>query len=410
MTSQQRRKANDEALARMQLVDPELAAVLPASDVMSLPKNVILTSGPTLPFDEYVGGQRSGIIGGALYEGLASTEDEAISAFQNGDIQVRGCQEFDCVGSLAGITTASMPVFVVRDKHTQTQAFCTLYEGDATDRLNYGSFTAQTRANLETMRTEVGPALNELIARQGEPVSLKQIMVRSLAMGDDLHSRNAAATALLFRTLAMGATGVMSSSAAFSALKDDYAFLRLSMAVSKLMANAMRGVQHSSLVTAMAFSCKEFGIQVSGLGDRWFTGPVPEFIAYKIENGFSLEDMEIMGGESVITETVGLGGLSQAAAFPLVRASGGDVNLMIERNLEMYDITAAESPDFLIPSLNYRGAPTGIDIEKVAQLQRAPYLNIGMAGKSKRQIGGGVAVAPIEPFIEAWKELVSTEE
>lgn len=407
--SQQRKKANDEALARMQLVEPELAGVLPAAEVMNLPKNVILTSGPTLPFEEYVGGQRSGIIGGALYEGLAETEDEAIAAFERGDILVRGCQEFDCVGSLAGVTTASMPVFVVRDKHTDAQAFCSLYEGDATDRLNYGSFTAQTRANLEAMRTEVGPALNDLIARQADPVNLKQIMVRSLAMGDDLHSRNAAATVLLFRTLAMGATGVMSSSAAFSALKDDYAFLRLSMAVGKVMANAMRGIQHSSIVTAMAFSCREFGIQVSGLGDRWFTGPVPEFVDYKIENGYSIDDMEIMGGESVITETIGLGGMSQAAAFPLVRASGGDVNRMVERTLEMYDITASESPDFLIPSLNYRGAPTGIDVERVSELRRAPYLNIGMAGKSKRQIGGGVAVAPIEPFLEAWKELEEHE-
>jgi len=405
MTLEQRRQANKEALNKMWLVEPELSAVLPASEAMNLPKNVILTSGPALPFHEYVGGQRAGIIGGALYEGLATTEEEAISAFERGEIHVRGCQEFDCVGSLAGITTASMPVFVVRDKHTNTQAFCSLYEGDATDRLNYGSFTPQTRANLEAMRTEVGPALNDLIARQALPVNLKQIMVRSLAMGDDLHSRNAAATALIFRVLAMGSTGVMSSSSAFSAFKDDYAFLRLSMAASKLLANAMRGIEHSSVVTAMAFSCKEFGIQVSGLGDRWFTGPVPTFIDYKIESGFSLEDMEIMGGESVITETIGLGGMSQAAAFPLVRASGGDIGQMVERTEEMYEITAAESPDFLIPSLNYRGAPTGIDIEKVTQSRRPPYLNIGMAGKSKRQIGGGVAVAPIEPFIEAWKEL-----
>lgn len=405
MTLEQRRKANDQALERMSLVKPELVAVLPASEAMKLPKSVILTAGPALPFEQYVGGQRSGIIGGALYEGLASSEEEVVAAFERGEIQVRGCQEFDCVGSLAGVTTSSMPVFVVRDKHTKAQAFCSLYEGDATDRLNYGSYTAQTHANLEAMRTEVGPALNDLIALQAEPVKLKQIMVRSLAMGDDLHSRNAAATALLFRVLAMGATGVMSSSPAFSAMKDDYAFLRLSMATSKLLANAMRGIEHSSVVTAMAFSCKEFGIQVSGLGDRWFTGPVPTFIDSKIEHGFSIEDMEIMGGESVITETVGLGGMSQAAAFPLVRASGGDVDRMVQRTIEMYDITTSESPDFLIPSLNYRGSPIGIDVEKVAQVQRPPYLNIGMAGKSKRQIGGGVAVAPIEPFIEAWKEL-----
>lgn len=79
---------------------------------------------------------------------------------------------------------------------------------------------------------------------------------------------------------------------------------------------------------------------------------------------------------------------------------------MIERTILMYDITCSESPDFLIPSLNYRGVPLGIDVEKVAATGITPYLSIGMAGKSKQQIGGGVAVAPLEPFDTAWRELV----
>lgn len=403
---QRRTEANLQAIQRLQSSKPELLGVVSAAEAMGLDRATILTSGPTMPFSDYTGGQRAAIIGGALYEGLAADEASAVAAFERGEIRVRGCQEFDCVGSLAGVTTASMPVLVVEDRTTGNRAYCTLYEGDASDRLNYGSYTEQTRENLEHLRLHVGPALHQLITHQRDAIDLRSMMSRALTMGDDLHSRNAAATLLLFRALLSGAgSDIRDAETAFPVLRDDYFFLRLSMAASKVMANAMRGVEHSTIVTSMAFSCKQFGVQVSGLGDRWFTGPVPEFEDYKIEQGFSIEDMEIMGGESVITEVVGLGGMAQAAAFPLVRASGGDVNRMVARTESMYAITFAESSHFLIPSLNYRGVPLGIDLEKVVTTGRTPYLNIGMAGKSKRQIGGGVAIAPVEPFVSAWKEL-----
>lgn len=404
MTLQNRARANTHAIEQMQQVRPELIGISSAAQAMGLDRATILTSGPALPFSEYSGGQRSAIIGGALYEGLASDEASVIAAFETGEIRVRGCQEFQCVGSLAGVTTASMPVLVVADQKTGNQAYCTLYEGDSADRLNYGSYTEHTRTNLEKLRLRVAPVLDQLIKQQSEVVDLRSIMARALTMGDDLHSRNAAATLLLFRTLISGArSSAGNADAAFDVLKDDYFFLRLSMAASKLMANAMRDVEHSTIVTGMAFSCKEFGVQVSGLGDTWFRGPVPTFEDYRTEPGFTIDDMEIMGGESIITEVVGLGGMAGAAAFALQRSSGG-VDRMIARTEAMYEITVAESTDFLIPALNYRGTPLGIDLEKVVATKQTPYLNIGMAGGTKRQIGGGVAVAPLEPFVDAWKE------
>ena len=35
--------------------------------------NTILTSGAPMPWERYIGGQRNAVIGGALFEGLAST-------------------------------------------------------------------------------------------------------------------------------------------------------------------------------------------------------------------------------------------------------------------------------------------------------------------------------------------------
>lgn len=408
--SDARERANHAAISALLAADPVLTGIESAASAMGLPTTTILTSGPTMPFAAYTGGQRAAIIGGALYEGLAPDSATAVAAFERGDILVRGCQEYGCVGSLAGVTTASMPVAVVTDAGTGERAYCTLYEGDSADRLNYGTYTDATRRNLEDLRLRVAPAIDGLVKAQSEALRLKPIMTRALTMGDELHSRNAAATLLFLRRLLVGAKEVGPDlDAALESLCDDYFFLRLSMAASKVMANAMRGFDGSSVVTAMAFSCAQFGIQTSGTGDTWFTGPLPTFDDYRIEDGYGSEDIEFMGGESIITEVIGLGGLSQAAGLPLLRSSGRDVSRMIARTTAMYGITVTESPDFLIPVLNYRGAPLGLDVEKiVSRGDVTPYLDIGIAGRSGRQIGGGVARAPVEPFQMAWDSLIAS--
>ncbi|CAJ1509344.1 DUF1116 domain-containing protein [[Mycobacterium] burgundiense] len=407
--SSTRARANREAVDALLAADPVLLGIESAQSAMGLPKTTVLTSGPTMPFAAYTGGQRAAIIGGALYEGLAPDEAAAVAAFDSGAIVVRGCQEFGCVGSLAGVTTASMPVVVVANEATGERAYCTLYEGDSVDRLNYGSYTAATRENLETLRLQVAPALNTLIAAQTEPLRLKPIMARALTMGDELHSRNAAATLLFLRRLLVGAKQLgQELEYALDSLCDDYFFLRLSMAASKVMANAMCGVANSSVVTAMAFSCAQFGIQTSGTGDTWFTGPLPTFEDFRLESGYDADDIEFMGGESIITEVVGLGGIAQAAGLPLQRSSGRSVVRMVARTTAMYDITVTESPDFLIPVLNYRGTPLGLDVERIIQPTGiTPFLDIGIAGRSGRQIGGGVARAPREPFLKAWEALTT---
>jgi len=102
----------------------------------------------------------------------------------------------------------------------------------------------------------------------------------------------------------------------------DYSFLRLSMAASKATADAAHGVEDSSVVTAMTISCQEFAIRVSGLGDTWFRGPLPTADC-KLFDGYTEDDIQWIGGESHITETVGLGGFAQAAAFGLQAYQGG---------------------------------------------------------------------------------------
>jgi hypothetical protein len=398
-----RERANAEALERLWAAEPVLVDVQPAGEVVpGMTPDTVLTSGAPLAWDDYFGGQRSGIIGGALYEGLAADAEEAEAKIRGGEIRLATCHEHGCVGSLAGIYTASMPVFVVENRVGGNRAFCNLFEGPSPARLNYGVYNETVRESLRFIGDVVGPLLGEAV-RAADGIELRPIVRRALHMGDELHSRNTAATLLFTRDL-------------FPALLDlagarpdevrrtleylgssDYFFLRLSMASAKVTADAAHGVEGSSLVSAMTFSCRDFAVRVSGLGDTWFTAPL-EPVEAKLFDGFTEEDIEFMGGESVINETVGLGGFAQAAAFPLQAYQGGSAERMVAANLEMYSITLGEHPEFKIPYLGFRGVPTGIDIHRVVETGIRPAMNIGVAGRGGGQIGAGVLRAPLACF------------
>lgn len=401
-----RTQANGHAFRLLCDAEPVLEDVLPAIEaVPDMKETLILASGPTLPWEGYIGGQRDAIVGGAMFEGLARDAAEAERKLASGEIRVAGCQTLNCIGSLAGIYTASMPVFVVRNRKHGNLAYCNLYEGTNPRRLNYGVYDEGVRERLSFIASEVAPVIGETVRAAGG-IPLKPIMTRALHMGDELHSRSTAASLLLARELfphflKIAASAPKAVETAVRALTEDhYFFLRLSMAAAKATADGAHGVPFSSVVTAMAFNCRGFAIRVSGLGDRWFHGPHPTVEA-KLFQGRTPDDIAWMGGESPITETIGLGAFAQAAAFPLQVYQGGTPETMVERNLALYRIAVGENADYKIPFLRYRGSPTGIDIFKVLEANIPPQMDIGVAGKGGGQIGAGTAYAPIECFAEA---------
>jgi len=408
MTTQSpaRARANAEAVRRLCAASPVVTDVGVALDVMpGYAKNLILTSGAPLPWPQYTGGQREAIIGGALFEGLAGTREEAIAALDRGEIAVAGCHDYGAVGSLAGIYTASMPVFVVRDETHGNVAFCNFYEGKDPRRLNYGCYDEGVRERLLHVNNVYAPVVAEAIRRTGG-VALKPLIARGLRMGDEGHSRNAASTLLFSRELfgaALDMTGPGRDRVRETFLhiaENDYFFLRLSMAAAKATADSIAGLAGSSVVSAMGFSCREFAIRVSGLGDEWFRGPTP-VTEGRLFPGHDESEITWMGGESTITETIGLGGFAQACALSLQEYQGGSPEVMISRNQEMYRITAGENTVFKIPLFGFRGTPTGVDIFRVLQEGVLPVMDVGLAGRDGGQIGAGVIRAPRECFERA---------
>lgn len=399
--------ANQAAYDRLTQSEPVLVDIQPALDVVpGMTADTILTSGAPLPWSDYYGGQRNAIIGGALYEGLATSAEDADAKLSEGTIRIAATHDHGCVGSVAGIYTASMPVFVVENARHGNVAFCNFYEGESRRRLNYGVFDNEVAEGLRFIEQQLAPTLRTAVLRTGG-IPLKPLIARALRMGDELHSRNTAATGLFVRELTphlvdMAAEGDRDNvqTALRFLTASDYFFLRLGMAAAKVTADAARDIPGSSVVTAMTISCRNYAIRVSGLGDRWFLGPLPD-VSCKLFEGYTEDDIEWIGGESHITETVGLGGFAQAAAFGLQAYQGGSAVEMARWNELMYSITTGDHPDFLIPYFGFRGSPVGIDVRKVLETGVTPVIDGGLAGKNGGQIGAGLLHAPLQCFADA---------
>jgi hypothetical protein len=156
----------------------------------------------------------------------------------------------------------------------------------------------------------------------------------------------------------------------------------------------------------MARNGTDFGLRVSGLGDRWFTAPAP-----KVEGvyfpGYGPGDANPDLGDSAITETTGLGAFAMAAAPAIVGLVGGTPGLALDLTHRMYEITLAEHETFRIPALDFRGTPLGIDVRRVVETGIAPVIDTGIAHRTPGigQIGAGLVTAPMDCFIAALEAL-----
>jgi hypothetical protein len=187
---------------------------------------------------------------------------------------------------------------------------------------------------------------------------------------------------------------------------NDHFFLNLGMPACKLQTAAAAGIDGSTVVTVMARNGTDFGIQVSGTGDRWFTAPAntPDGLFL---GGYGPEDANPDIGDSAITETAGIGGFAMAAAPAIVRFVGGSVPDALATSRRMSDLTLGENPALPLPILEFRGAPTAIDATAVVRSGVLPQINTGMAGRvaGTGQVGAGLVTPPMECFTEAVRAL-----
>ncbi|MDQ7819071.1 MAG: DUF1116 domain-containing protein [Armatimonadota bacterium] len=397
--------ANRVAVQRILDSQPVLAGVAPAGEVIpGMRRNLILHAGPPITWERMSGPLRGAVIGALLFEGLAADERQAVALVERGEVDFAPCHHHQAVGPMAGVTTASMPVYIVENRPFGTRAFSTLNEGYG-KVLRYGAYSEDVLSRLRWLRDVAGPLLGRALERAGG-LDMKALMARQLTMGDEGHNRNVAGSALFARLLAphLARSGPVDDVAAVMTYlaENDLAVLNPVMAACKATLDAAHGIPRSTVVTCMARNGTDFGIRVSGLGDAWFVAPaeVPVGLFFP---GYTQEDANPDIGDSTITETAGIGGFAMAAAPAIVKFVGGTPAMAVQATLEMYEITVAENPTFAIPQLDFRGTPTGIDIRKVVRTGILPRVNTGIAHRRPGvgQIGAGLVRPPMACFTQA---------
>lgn len=399
--------ANREAVERLCRARPAWTAVRPAREALGLTGQHLLHAGPPISWDRMCWPMRGAVKAAVLYEGWARTAEDAERLAGSGDITFSPCHARGAVGPMAGVISPGTPVLVVEDAVNRTAASSFMADGPWGHQLRFGAHGPETLAGLAWIRDVAAPAFQAVLEREGA-IDLASLMAQALAMGDEMHMRNAAATGLLARRLAAPLAGVVPKAADLEAVlrfitKDnDQFFLAWSMCAAKAAARSIDGLEGSTVVSTMARNGVEFGIRVAGLGDRWFTGPasVVEGLYFP---GFKAADANLDTGDSAIMETWGLGGMAMAAS-PAVQKIVGAKSFAdaVATTREMAEICVGANSLFPIAPLNGEGTPTGIDIRQVVRTGIVPKINTAIAHASApRMIGAGIAIPPTNPFVDA---------
>jgi hypothetical protein len=406
-----RAAANRTAVERVLAAGSHLVDVRPAREVLDLPERTLLHAGPPIGWADASGPLRGALIGACLFEGWASSAEDAERILAAGEITLDPCHHHSAVGPMAGVTSPSMWLWCLADPVNGGRAFCNLNEGLG-KVLRMGAYNDEVLTRLAWMRDVLGPVLAAAVrSRADEPMDVKAVLAQMLQMGDEGHNRNRAGSLMALRELSPAIVAVDAPSSDIAAVLrfiggNEHFFLNLGMPTAKLAMDAARDVPGATMVTVMARNGTEFGIQTAGTGGRWFTGPAQTPVGLFLGD-YGPDDANPDIGDSAIMETYGVGGFSMAAAPAIVRFVGGTVPDALATTERMYQLTLAENPAMAIPILGFRGSPTGIDVVKVARTGWLPQINTGMAGRvaGTGQVGAGLVQPPQECFGQALRAL-----
>ncbi len=399
-------KANSEACERMMESRPLVMGLGKALEVIpDMRENLLLHAGPPITWERASGPMRGAITGALIFEGKAKDEKSAQALVESGKIELEPCHHHQAVGPMAGVICSSMSVYILEDTVHGNKSFSNLNEGYG-KVLRYGAYSDDVLERLRWIEDVMAPVLNDAI-QASEGIDIRALLAEALHMGDEGHNRNKAGSVLFTKILAPFIVRVTEDSEVAAQIIQNLGDNALSvlnpvMAACKAMVDAAHGIKGSTIVSVMARNGTDFGIRISGLGDRWFTAPVavPKGLYFP---GFTEEDASGDIGDSTITETAGIGGFAMASAPAIVTFVSGTPRDAINATLEMYEICFTEHKYFTMPPLDFRGTPTGIDIRKVVEKGITPRVNTGIAHKDAGvgQVGAGLVRPPMEMFEQA---------
>ncbi|MCC8127059.1 MAG: acyl-CoA synthetase FdrA [Clostridiales bacterium] len=411
---------NQRVIERFKDAQPFLIDVVPAVSVIpELNGRVLLHAGPPIEYADMTGPMQGSCIGAILFEHWCETEEDAIALLESGGVKFIPCHHVHAVGPMGGITSANMPVMVVENRLDGTRAYCIMNEGIG-KVLRFGAYSQEVIDRLTWMKDVLGPVLGAAVKSREGGINLNVIIAKAITMGDEFHQRNIAATLNFMKEavpliIALDWDEQEKRQVVQFLADTDQFFLNVMMATGKSIADCARKIEEGCVVTAMTRNGRDFGIRISGMGDEWFTAPVntPKGLYF---TGYCEEDGNPDIGDSAITETVGVGGMSMIAAPGVTRFVGaGGFEDALRVSNEMQKICISNNPNFVIPTWDFKGSPLGIDIRKVVATGITPLINTGIAHRKAGvgQVGAGTVRAPLACFekaLEAYAKKLGIEE
>ena len=401
-------EANQAVIDKVVKSAPFLLDVVAAKSVIpALANKMLLHAGPPIKWEDMTDPMQGSCVGAVLFEGWTDNEKDARLMLAAGEVEFAPCHHYDAVGPMGGITSGNMPVLVVENKTDGNRAYCTMNEGIGAV-LRFGAYSQEVITRLEWMRDTLGPVLSKALQVMEEGLNVNVLVAKAIAMGDEFHQRNIAASLAFYKEVGPIITTLPISEkekqevSQFLADTDQF-FLNIMMAASKAVMDGARQIESGTIVTAMCRNGKDFGIRISGMGDEWFTGPVntPQGLYFA---GYSGEDANTDIGDSAITETFGVGGMAMIAAPAVTRfvGSGGFYDALNTSN-DMAEICVSQNPNFPVPTWDFRGICLGIDARLVVEKGITPVINTGIAHKKAGigQIGAGTVNPPLSCFEKA---------
>ena len=411
---------NREVIAKVVASQPILKDNVRAKEV--IPElnegKVILHAGPPVAYENMPDPMQGSCVGAVLFEEWADNEADARKMLESGEIKFIPCHHVNAVGPMGGITSPNMAVFVVENATGGNRAYCTMNEGIG-KVLRFGAYSEEVVERLRWMRDVLGPTLGKALRSMENGLAINPLIAKAVAMGDEFHQRNIAASLAFLKEVAPIITKMeMDEKDRYDVIKfladTDQFFLNIMMATGKAVMDDARTGTDGTIVTAMCRNGYEFGIRIAGMGDEWFTGPVntPQGLYF---TGYDGEDACPDMGDSAITETFGVGGMAMIAAPAVTRFVGaGGYEDALRTSNEMMEIVIDRNPNFTVPTWNFQGICLGIDARLVVEKGITPVINTGIAHKiaGYGQIGAGTVHPPIECFekaIEAYAKKLGYE-
>lgn len=402
-------EANQAVLDKITESTPCLVDVVPANTATDVfeGKKLLLHAGPPMTWDDMTHPMQGSCVGAALFEGWATSEEEAWEMLKAGEVAFMPCHHAGFVGPMGGITSPNMAVLKVKNLAGNNFAYCTMNEGIG-QVLRFGAYSQTVVDRLHFMADILGPTLSKALKTLENGVNINVMVSKAIAMGDEFHQRNIAASLVFLKEVAPIIVGIemdnVDKQKVMKFLADtDQFFLNIMMAGAKAVMDHAATVHYGTVVTVMSRNGKDFGVRVSGMKQTWYTGPVntPKGLYF---TGFDEEMANPDMGDSAITETLGVGGMAMIAAPAVTRFVGtGGFYDALEISNRMSEICISHNGMFSIPTWDFKGACLGIDIRKVATTSITPVINTGIAHKvaGQGQIGAGTVNPPLECFTDA---------